>query len=226
MGSFDQKSIPGHRFTFVKWIRIFSFIAVAAIFYHFVLREQILTWGAPERVRSLTLPGDSLCEASMHTRAVFIRATPAQIWPWMRQLGQERAGFYSYSFLENLVLADMHNVYQLKPEFQLPREAGDTIWLASPQRYRELGYQIFAYVDEERSLVMVSGENFERLVEGFPATEAWAFYLEPEGDGTWLIARSYYESGPVRYLFYEIPHFIMEQKMLETIRELAEKTTT
>lgn len=222
MGSFDQKSIPGHRFIFVKWMRILCFTVVALIFYHFALREQMLTWGAPERIRQMTLPGDSLCTAKRYTRAVFIHATPEKIWPWLCQIGQERGGFYSYSFLENIFLADMHNVYELKEEFQVPRTAGDTIWLASPKRYPGLGYQIFAMADEERSLVMVSGENFERIVEGFPATDSWAFYLVPEKEGTWLIARSSYEAGLGRYVFYEIPHFIMERKMLGTIRELVE----
>jgi hypothetical protein len=200
-----------------------SFTAVAMIFYHFVLREQMLRWGTPERIREMTLPGDSLCTAPKYTRAVFIQATPDKVWPWLRQLGQERAGFYSYSFLENVALADMHNVYELMPEFQAPREAGDTIWLASPKRYPGLGYQIFAMVDDERSLVMVSGENFERLVKGYTVTDSWAFYLVPENGGTWLIARSSYDAGLGRYLFYEIPHFIMERKMLASIQELAEE---
>ncbi len=222
MGSYNSNAVSTYRFTLIKSVRAISFAAVAIIFYHFVLREQFLTWGAPERIRQLVLPGDSLCTGRKHTRAVFIHAAPEKIWPWLEQLGQERAGFYSYSFLENIVLADMHNVYDIRPEFQRPRSAGDTIWLASPKRYHDFGYQIFARVDEQRSLVMVSGENFQRLVEGQQVGETWAFYLQPENEGTWLIARSSYDAGLGRYLFYEIPHFIMEEKMLYTIRKLAE----
>ena len=37
-----------------------------------------------------------------HTRAVTIDAPAQQVWPWLAQIGQDRAGFYSYTWLENL----------------------------------------------------------------------------------------------------------------------------
>ena len=44
-------------------------------------------------------------------RAVTIDAPPDKIWPWIMQIGRDRGGFYSYTWLENLIGADIHNVH-------------------------------------------------------------------------------------------------------------------
>jgi len=51
------------------------------------------------------LPGDDLVAYPKgdYTHAITIRASAAEIWPWLVQLGQGRGGFYSYEWLENLV---------------------------------------------------------------------------------------------------------------------------
>ncbi|HWA34961.1 MAG TPA: hypothetical protein VG737_12555 [Cyclobacteriaceae bacterium] len=201
--------------------RVLAWLITSAIFYHFAVRPTLLNWGTPEKIQQLTLPGDKLCGENFYTRAVFIKAKPSEVWPWIMQLGQERGGFYSYSFLENLALARMKNVTELRAELQAPRTAGDTIWLAAKTSYYGMGYQILALVEPERSFVMTGGDDYERLRTGDRATGTWSIYLYPEGDGTWLIARSAYHENLGRYLFYEIPHFIMEEKMLRTIRGLA-----
>jgi hypothetical protein len=191
------------------------------IFYHFVLRPTFLNWRAPEKIQIMRLAGDSLCDAPFHTRAIFIKATPREIWPWIIQLGQERGGFYSYSVLENIALARMKNVSELRPELQMPRAAGDTIWLAAKNSYKGKGYQILALVEPERSFVMTGGSDYGRLQAGQKANGTWSFYLYPDKNGTWLIARSAYRENVGRYVAYELPHFIMEEKMLRTIRDLA-----
>jgi hypothetical protein len=35
-----------------------------------------------------------------HTRAITIAAKPDAIWPWLVQIGDRRAGFYSYDWVE------------------------------------------------------------------------------------------------------------------------------
>ena len=57
-----------------------------------------------------------------------IEAPPEAVWPWLAQLGQDRAGFYSYEWLENLAGCDMHNADEIHPEWQ-EREPGDTVYL-------------------------------------------------------------------------------------------------
>jgi hypothetical protein len=92
-------------------------------------------WGTTPAERQLTLPGDrsprNLNYELMH--AVTIEAPPEQVWTWLVQLGQDRAGFYSYDWLERLFLADVHNVFEIRPEWQ-HRAAGDFV-RATPPNY-------------------------------------------------------------------------------------------
>lgn len=189
----------------------------------------MLDWGAPKPIQEVELSGDRFTLGDRHTRAILVHAKPEEIWPWICQLGQERGGFYSYTWLENIFLADMRNTYYIKTEWKNPRMEGDTIWLATKKHYNGMGFQIVAESIPMRSLVMVSGEDFQRIQQGEIAVGSWAIYLYPESvEGTWLIARS---SGGnegigdriLRYLTFEVPHFIMEQKMLRKIKELAER---
>lgn len=189
----------------------------------------MLDWGAPKKIQDLNLSSDRFTMVKGHTRAVLIKSTPEEIWPWILQLGQERGGFYSYAFLENIFLADMQNVYEIKDALQRPRLPGDTIWLANKKNYNGQGFQIVAEVIPAKSFVMVGGDDFKRIQAGEKAVGSWSIALYPENaESTWLIARSAgHEPLGKRILLYftfEIPHFIMEQKMLRTIKELAENS--
>ena len=42
------------------------------------------------------------------TRAITINSPKSHVWPWVAQLGQNRGGFYTYDWLENLVGCDIH----------------------------------------------------------------------------------------------------------------------
>lgn len=204
-------------------------LAVVMVVHHFILRPWFLDWGAPEEIRTLALPGDQFTTEKGHTRAVLIQAQPEEIWPWIVQLGQDRGGMYSYTWLENLVLADMHNVYELQDHLQQPRLQGDTVWLANRKRYGGQGYQVLAMVLPNRAFVMVGGEDYRRILQGEKALGSWAIYLHPENEHfTWLVARSTGGDFPAanrifRYFTYEVPHFIMEKKMLKTMKRLAEQ---
>jgi hypothetical protein len=211
-----------------KILFIIYTLCVLWVFYHFFARPAILDWGANKELQDLKLSGDIFTNGERHTRAVLINARPEQIWPWLMQLGQERGGFYSHEWLENLFFADMKNVYAIKKEFQQPRHVGDTVWLANKEHYNGGGYQIIAEITPLSSYVMVSGPDFVRINEGQQASGSWAFYLYPQSDSTtWFIARS---SGAaeslgervLRYFTFEVPHFIMEAKMLKTVKHLVE----
>jgi hypothetical protein len=204
-------------------------IIVLLLIHHFIFRPMFLDWGAPEQINRRAFSGDSLTNGVHHTRAVLIDATPEELWPWLNQIGQDRGGFYSYQWLENLFAADMSNVYTIKPEFQWPRQLGDTIWLANKDHYNGQGYQIIAEISDFKSIVMVGGADYARILRGEKASGSWAFYLYPEkGTGkTWLVARSSEGDMPImkrliRYFTYEVPHFIMEKKMLKSMKKLVE----
>jgi hypothetical protein len=207
--------------------KIFGLFFLLLTIHHFAIRPWMLDWGAPPEIRKLSLPGDQLTDGRSHTRAVLIHTKPEEIWPWILQMGQERGGMYSYTWLENLVLADMKNSYAIKPEFQKPRMKGDTIWLASRKHFKGRGHQILAEVIPLKSMIMVGDEDYQRIKRGEKAKGCWGFYLVPaNGKSTWLVARSTegetFGKRVLRYFGYEVPHFIMEQKMLRTIKRLSE----
>jgi hypothetical protein len=178
--------------------------------YLVVGRPLMLHWGATCEELRKPLPGDDLVPdpAIQSTRAVTIEAPPEAVWPWLAQLGQDRAGFYSYEWLENLAGCEMHNADKIHPEWQ-EREPGDTVYL--------------------HPLSGLPVATFEpgRVV----ALENWGtFVLEPHGPGdSRLIARGRTPRGIgalANALLMEIPHFVMERKMLLGIKERAERTHT
>ena len=182
-------------------------------------------WGATEAESSATLAVDDLVEpgARSMTRAITVNAPVEDVWPWLVQIGQDRAGFYSYTWLENLVGAGMRNARSVRPEWQA-RRTGDTVWLANERRWGGRGCQVAALVDAPRALVLVSPSDWERLQQGRKASGAWAFFLEPAGEfETRFLVRS--SGGPVGTHLFDALHFLMEQKMMRGLRDRAEATT-
>lgn len=220
-----------------KWILCASYaviavLAVGALVYHGGLRNWCLRWGATDAELHAALPGDDLFPvySSQATHAITIHASPDKIWPWLMQIGQDRSGFYSYTIFENMFGADMPKVEHLVPEWK-PRMLGETVWFATPQRFGGRGKMVAALVDRDRAFAMVSPHDWQQLQSGATATEGfWCFSLQPTDDGqTRLIARLRGGSPPTLggrltgRLFWEPAHFVMEQKMLRTNRDLSEK---
>ncbi len=58
-----------------------------------------LTWRATAAESAMSLPGDELVARPLlqTTHAVTVDAPPERVWPWLVQIGQGRAGFYSDS---------------------------------------------------------------------------------------------------------------------------------
>ena len=68
-----------------------------------------------------SLPGDDILSRVhlVSTRAITIASRPADVWPWVAQLGQGRGGFYSYDALENLIGCQIHSAEQIVSDWQL-----------------------------------------------------------------------------------------------------------
>ncbi|MFC5262679.1 hypothetical protein ACFPJ1_11240 [Kribbella qitaiheensis] len=67
-------------------------------------RPWHLRWGSTDAEVDATLPGDEIVDEPTFaaTRAVTIDAPPADVWPWIVQLGFNRAGWYSYDLLDTV----------------------------------------------------------------------------------------------------------------------------
>lgn len=130
------------------------------------------------------------------------------MWPWLVQIGQGRGGFYSYTWLENLVGCRMRNAERIVPEFQDPK----------------VGDEIFFHPKAPPARVTILQPG-RALVFG----EAWAFVLKEIAPGvTRLIIRSRGDYKPSLMGFlgwrvvFEPAHFVMGRKMMLTIKKLAE----
>lgn len=93
--------------------------------YAFFIRPWHLRWGATDEELGKPLPGDELVPhpGIESTRAITVNAPVEQVWSWLAQIGQDRGGFYSYEWLENLAGCRMRNADRVHPEWQ-HREVG------------------------------------------------------------------------------------------------------
>jgi hypothetical protein len=179
------------------------------------LRRWHTGWGATETERGEQLPGDEypVSRFGMRaTRALTINATPAQVWPWIVQIGFGKAGWYSYDLLDNLGRPSARTVL---PQWQQVA-VGDPAAPMNPlQRVEQSPWRV-ARVDPP-----------DVLVWRHPASGTWAWVLSPlPSGGTRLITRlrtSYAYPGGLAFApILEVADFPMYRKMLLGIRERAE----
>jgi len=67
-------------------------------------RPRLLTWGATADEVSRSYPGDELiprASGGVFTMAATLPAPPEKVWPWLVQMGGDRAGFYSWDRLDH-----------------------------------------------------------------------------------------------------------------------------
>ncbi len=170
-------------------------------------------WGATDEEIGRPMPGDKLSQGgAMANHAITINAPVEKVWPWLVQIGQDRAGFYSYSWLENLFRADIYNADEIVPEWQTIEEGGH-VRLASKDVYGDAPLLRVSHVVPGRSFVL----------------EGWGeFVLRPiDSNTTRLLIRSHRtKRSPLMealcFFFMEPAHFLMERRMLLGIKERAE----
>jgi hypothetical protein len=145
--------------------------------------------------------------AGQATRATAIKALPEEVWPWLVQLGYGKAGWYSYDWINNDFQSSAARVI---PGYQ-DLAAGEKI-LMMP----EMGFVVDA-IAEPRSIVSV-------LEDG---STTWRLALYPEGGASRPVSRwrPKFEKTPANFsmtMLSEPGTFIMEQRMLRTIRDRVE----
>jgi hypothetical protein len=85
-------------------IGILAAVALVAVAFFGLYRPWHLKWGATREDLARSMPGDEIVTrpAFNATRVVTVNAGPADIWPWIVQIGFGRAGWYSYDLFDNL----------------------------------------------------------------------------------------------------------------------------
>jgi len=197
------------------------------------LRPRYRKWGATKDEVGRSLPGDDLVPHSKggYTHAVTIRASAAEVWPWLVQMGQGRGGFYSYELLENLVGCNIHSADRILPEFQY-LEVGDSV-LMHPKMGS--GYKVAA-IEPGQTLILLIREDTQarntfELTDTMPEkyqNSSWVFFLEKLDDGTTRLlsrSRNDWNRSLVNTLVFGIfgpISLVMDRKMLLGIKQRAE----
>ena len=169
-------------------------------------------WGATDDEVSASMPGDDLlrADAPSTTRAVTIRATPDEVFPWLLQIGLGRGGWYSYDRIDN---DGKPSVERIDPALQR-LAVGDRI---------EMMPGIGPVVKEI--------EPGRHIVSGGEA-DSWCLQVRPDGrGGARLISRWRLDlpNTPGTRVWMTIADpgaFIMERKMLLRLRGLAERAAS
>ena len=221
----------------VIWWVVLVILALIAVFYLFV-RPWSHRRGATDAEVARALPGDDLVPTPKigYTQAIIIDASPAEVWPWVVQIGYQRGGWYTYEFAYKLLgAADFYDgdrsAERVIPELQ-NLAVGDSVKIFEQAPFRVMEVEparvlvLLARVDTE------SGEYFE-LSDAMPAhylNQSWVFYMEEAGPGqTRLLARwrGDYSSDFGNMLGIAIPTdagaLLMQPKMLKGIKERGER---
>jgi hypothetical protein len=209
---------PGmpHRLAIAAAAAVLIYVAGALVLWPFYR-----AWGSTPEEFALSLPGDDVNRdpAMQIQHAVTVNAPPEAVWRWLVQLGQDRAGFYSYDWLERAFGADVHNVKEIRPEWQ-DRHVGDFVRATQPDYLwgvlgKNIGWTV-THVEPGHALVL----------------RRWgAFVLQPDGpDQTRFIIRTTVGDpetpswiAAVDLMAFELPHFIMQRRMMLEIKALAER---
>jgi hypothetical protein len=93
------------------WWKIIGGVAVVGLIvaaaFAWVVRPWYVRWGATDAEVDAALPGDDYVPRprtlTLTTKAVTIQAGPEQIYPWLVQMGADKGGWYSHTFIEGLL---------------------------------------------------------------------------------------------------------------------------
>ena len=199
----------------VKSILIIIFITLLHLsIYDTFLKPFITTWGASKKEVSMPMAGDDQTHTITSTRAISINASKSEVWKWLVQLGADRGGFYSYSFIEEALGYESRRQDSITPEF----------------KEIKAGELVRGSIDEKRSIIPY---NFQVLYvkpgETF-VLDNWGTFLleEMNGQQTRLIVRTQEIANKKNEWlkvssYIEVPlHFIMERRLLMGVKARAE----
>jgi hypothetical protein len=196
-------------------------VLMALLVYALAIRPWYLRWGATDAEVERAMPGDDLVKDSPHvnnraiTNAVTINARPADIWPWLVQMGHGRGGMYSYDWIDRLLgVLDRDSTWEVLPQYQ-QLEVGDAIPLGGGPSWP------VAAVEPRRSLVLDIPAPGTQII--------WSYGLyERDEAHTRLVLRITYSTTMNRLLAILLVQvidpgsFLMTRKHLLGIKQRAE----
>lgn len=204
-----------------------------AAVYGIWVRPALLRWGATDEEVGEPYPGADLVPDGKRgaTMAVTIAAPPDRVWPWLIQLGGDRAGWYSWDHLDNAGRSSAHEIH---PEWQ-DRAVGEYV------QYRTRKGLVDAWRVEALEPNRFLGLHGLSDLRGRPLdpqqprptayTEGlWGFLLKPLPDGRTRLVIGGYETLRPRWLepigrsLSPLVVWIMQARMLAVLKRNIERT--
>ena len=199
-------------------------------------RVDLFCSPTPEEV-SASLPGDEIIDdpVGVTNHAIDIQAPPDAVWPWLAQMGADRAGWYSYDAFDN---GGRTSISEIRPDLQdiavgtlFPALPGATdCFILTGMKAPE--FLVLSVPGADGVSGDVGSEPWRRSFD----RANWTFRLTAKGGGTRLLARSRLGfltlrlvlfgdtliPRPIARLLMRPVHFIMQRKQLNEIRKRAE----
>lgn len=199
-----------------RMVSIIGLLGLLLGVYIFAIRPAQLHWGATPEEIARAMPGDDLVSRPtfLATRAITIRGRPEDIWPWLIQIGYDRAGFYGYDAIENLgAQHGIHSANRIIPELQHPA-AGDRVYMS------RIAYLIFGAIVPNRYLIWTADEA--------PPSSAFTWGLYPlDPDHTRLVSRiriryHWTDRSIILALFTEFADHVAVRRILLGVKDRVE----
>jgi hypothetical protein len=201
-------------------------VAAALVLYAVRVRPWLLTWGATHDEATGAYPGDELIPDPAHssTMATTLPAPPERVWPWLAQMGYDRAGWYSWDKLDH---GGKPSADRIVPEWQHLHEGQrlnsmahgrDWVTVAVLEPGRTLVLRSVYEVPSFRTVDPRSGPVPRGCMDSI-----WGFHLRPApGGGTRLVIRKRGRgpravTWPVGLLFDPL-HCIMQTRQFHNLR--------
>src|SRR5262245_12081635 len=197
-----------------------------------VLHHLGRTQGATRDERRRPLPGDRfvLRPQTTATHAATIEAPPAEVWPWLVQVGWHRGGWYTPRWVDTLLFpANLPSADEVRPELQ-HLEVGSFIPDGPPES--ECGFVVRELEPAER-LVLQSDSHLPLAwrCQGCAAVDwTWSFVLTPDADGTRVLFRWRAHTRPwwltvAAHMFVVPADLLMSWSMLRGLNRRACRTS-
>ncbi len=198
--------------------------------YAFGVRPRLLRWGATDEEVRRPYPGADLIPGGKRsaTMAVTIDAPPSRVWPWLVQMGVDRAGWYSWDRLDNWGRRSAERIHPKWQEISVgdrlaAKPDGSEWWEVAalePERFLSL-----------RMSLDLRGRPFDpagarpRLY----TDSTWGFLLEEAGARTRLVVSGYCSLRPrwpqpiASLIFLEPSHWIVQTRQFANLKRRAER---
>jgi len=215
----------------VKAILRSAFVAIGAIgVYAAVVRPRMLRSGATTAEVEDPYPGADLVPDGIRgsTMAATIDAPPRAVWPWLVQMGHDRAGWYSWDRLDNF---GHRSADRIHPEWQ-DVEVGDHMVSAPNGRYwfEVAALEPFRFLAlrscfDLRGRQLTAGQTRPRAYND----SVWCFRLDELPAGrTRLVVSTFASARPrlpntvLNVVLWEPAHWIMQRRHFANLRHRIE----